>query len=150
MSMSEMTRVRSARSTWRYCRQAMGYRVGRRADALAGRLQTHGRSMPLKQYLAAEKGKQVRIDSARFSCVSVCVTACVYGRRFVRRLTSYTYRLFLLIGVRRLFTAYWLLDLGRTLFVRCDRNGWCNHVAISSPDAALWIKFTNFPSGSIK
>src|SRR5262249_4986863 len=82
--------------------------------------------MLLQQYLAAEKGKQAWIDSARFLGVSICVTACVYGRRFVRRLTSYMHRLFLLIGARRLFTVYWLLDrLGETLLMRRDRNGWC-------------------------
>src|SRR6478735_8927955 len=76
--------------------------------------------MPQSWYLAAEKEKPVRIDSARFFCVSVCISACVYGGCFVL-LTRYMYLLVLLIAMRRLFIVYRSPDrLGERL---CGRNG---------------------------
>src|SRR5689334_19561569 len=76
--------------------------------------------MPQIYYLAAEKEKPVRIDSPRLFCVSVCISACVYGGCFML-LTRHMHLLVLLIAIRRLFIVYWSLDrLGERL---CGRNG---------------------------
>src|SRR4029078_4166545 len=81
--------------------------------------------MPQSWDLAAEKEKPVRIDSARFFCVSVCISACVCEGRFVRLLTRYMLLLVLLIAMRRLFIVDRSLDrLGERLCMRCGRNRW--------------------------
>src|SRR4029078_8093563 len=76
--------------------------------------------MPQIYYLAAEKEKPVRVDSARFFCVAVCISACVYGGCFVL-LTRCMHLLVFLIAMRRLIIVYRSLDrLGERL---CGRNG---------------------------
>src|SRR5262249_39913299 len=77
--------------------------------------------------LAAENGKQVRIDTTTrcFCCVPVSLMTRTEGGRFARPLVGYMNCLVLLMGAHVLLSDKCLLDWFSRLNMRCGRSDWC-------------------------